>query len=92
METPKKISKVELYRRSANNDTKSIELYVSDQPEADADGWVNIGNFEFGSASSISYTIPESVDTMKGRYLKILMPDSNRKPFTNIVELYVYGK
>lgn len=92
MKTPKKISRIELHRRSANKDTKTVELYVSDQPDANVDDWVNIGNVVFGDASNISLTIPESVDTTKGCYLKILMPDSNREPFTNIVEMDVYGK
>lgn len=92
MKTPKKISRVELHRRSANKDTKSVELYVSDQSDANAGNWVNIGNVVFGDASNISLTIPESVDTTKGRYLKLLLPDSNREPFTNIVEIYVFGK
>lgn len=92
MKTSKKISRIELHRRSANKDTKTVELYVSDQPDANVDDWVSIGNVVFGDASNISLTIPESVDTMKGCYLKILMPDSNREPFTNIVEMDVYGK
>lgn len=92
MKTPKKISRVELHRRSANKDTKSVELYISDQPDANADGWEKIGNVVFGDASNISFTIPESVDTTKGRFFKLLLPDSNREPFTNIVEIYVYGK
>ncbi|WP_233567373.1 hypothetical protein [Parabacteroides sp. AM58-2XD] len=92
MKTPKKISRVELHRRSANKDTQTVELYISDQPDANVNSWVSIGNVEFGDASNISLTIPESVDTMKGCYLKILMPDSNREPFTNIVEIDVFGK
>ncbi len=92
MKTPKEISRVELHRRSANNDTKSVELYVSDQPEANINDWISIGNVTFGDASNISLTIPESISTTKGRYLKLLLPDSNREPFTNIVEMYVYGK
>lgn len=39
MQTPKMISRVELYRRSGNTDTKSVELYVSDQPDANTGNW-----------------------------------------------------
>ena len=45
--------------------------------------------FEEGDSSSI--TIPGSID-MKGRYLKLLLPDSNREPYTSVAEVYVYGK
>lgn len=91
VQTPKKISKVELYRRSGNKDTKSIELYVSDQPDGNAAGWIKIGSVTFGDANSVSMTIPESVETSKGRYLKLVLPDSNRAPYTSVAEVYVYG-
>lgn len=91
MQTHKKISKVELYRRSGNNDTKSIEFYVSDQPDGNATGWIKIGSATFGDGDSVFTTIPESIDTSKGRYLKLVLPDSNRVPYTSVAEVYVYG-
>lgn len=92
MQSEKRISRVEIYRRVNNTDTKSIELYVSDQPDANSDNWEKIGNGQFGGGNSISVLIPESIDTAKGRYLKLLLPDSNRTPFTSVAEIYVYGK
>lgn len=91
MQTPKKISRVELYRRSGNNDTKSIDLYISDQPDENATGWIKIGNVLFDDGNSVSTTIPESIDTSKGRYLKLVLPDSNREPYTSVAEVYIYG-
>lgn len=91
MQTPREISRVELYRRSGNKDTKSIELYVSDQSDGNAAGWIKISNAIFGDGNIVSTTIPESVDTSKGRYLKLVLPDSNRAPFTSVAEVYVYG-
>lgn len=91
MQTPKEISRVELYRRSDNKDTRSIELYVSDQSDGNAAGWIKIGNATFGDGNIVSTTIPESVDTSKGRYLKLVLPDSNRAPYTSVAEVYVYG-
>lgn len=91
MQTPKKISKVEIYRRAANKDTKSIELYISDQPDANAGNWIKIGNGIFADGDILSISIPESVDTEKGRYLKLLQPDSNREPYTSVAEIYLYG-
>ena len=91
MQTPKNISRVELYRRTGNKDTKSIELYVSDHPDANAAGWIKIGTVVFEEGDSSSITIPGSID-MKGRYLKLLLSDSNREPYTSVAEVYVYGK
>lgn len=92
MQTPKKISRVELYRRSGNTDTKSVELYVSDQPDANTGNWTKIGTAVFDEGDSSSITLPETTGAGKGRYLKLLLPDSNREPYTNVAEVYVYGK
>lgn len=91
MQTSKKISRIELYRRTGNKDAKSIELYVSDHPDANAVGWIQIGTVVFEEGDSSSITIPGSID-VKGRYLKLLLPDSNREPYTSVAEVYVYGK
>lgn len=92
MKTSKTISRVELYRRSGNKDTKSVELYLSDQPDAHANDWVSIGSVTFGESDDVSFTLPEDLATSQGRYLKLLLPDSNRKPYTSVAEIYVYGK
>lgn len=92
MQTPKKISRVELYRRSGNIDTKSVELYVSDQPDANTGNWTKIGTAVFDEGDSSSITLPETSGAGKRRYLKLLLPDSNREPYTNVAEVYVYGK
>lgn len=92
MQSPKRISRVEVYRRAGNTDTKSVELYVSDQPDSDSANWIKIGDGVFGNGNSISIIISESVDIHLFRYLKLLLPDSNREPFTSIAEIYVYGK
>lgn len=92
MQTPKKISRVELYRRTGNKDTKSIELYVSEHPEAETADWIKIGTAVFDEGDSSSITLPETIGAGKGRYLKLLLPDSNREPYTSVAEVYVYGK
>ena len=92
MQSPKKISRVEIYRRAWNSDTKSVELYVSDQSDGDSSDWEKIGEGMFESGDKISISIPESVNTKKGPYLRLLLPDSNNEPFTSVAEIYVYGK
>lgn len=90
MQSLKKISRIEIYRRAGNTDTKSVELYVSDQSDGNAGGWKKTGNGMFGDGDSISISIPESAE--QGRYLKLLLPDSNNEPSTSVAEIYVYGK
>lgn len=92
MQSPKNISRFEIYRRAGNSDTRSIELYVSDQSDGDSADWEKIGEGIFESGDKISVQVPESVNTEKGRYLKLLLPDSNNNPSTSVAEIYVYGK
>lgn len=92
MQAPKDISRLEIYRRAGNTNAKTVEIYVSDQPEADAAGWQKIGTGVFADGDATTVQIAESVDTTKGRYLKLLLPDSNRPPYTSIAEVFVYGK
>lgn len=92
MGSPKKMSKIEIYRRSGTTDTKSVEIYVGNSPDADATDWVQVATGTFGDGDSLELPVPALIDTNQGRYMKILLPDSNREPFTNIAEVYIYGK
>lgn len=92
MASPKEMSKIEVYRRSGTTDTKSVEIYVGNSPDATATDWVRLATGVFGEGDRLDLLIPESMNINQGRYLKILLPDSNREPFTNIAEAYIYGK
>jgi hypothetical protein len=91
MTSSKRIIKIETYRRSGNTDTKTLQYFVGDNPDADAGTWVKIGEGAFTSGNILTIDIPSDVDTAKGRYLKLLLPDSNRDPFISIAEIYLYG-
>ena len=45
----------------------------------------------FGEGDNSSIAISRGIDKSKGRYLKLLLPDSNREPYTSVAEVYVYG-
>lgn len=92
MLSPKDMSKIELYRRAGNTDSKSVELYIGNSPDADGAGWVQIATGVFSDGDRMELVIPESVNTSQGQYLKVVLPDSNREPFTNLAEVYIYGK
>ncbi len=91
MQAPRKVSRVEIYRRAGNSDTRSVELYLSDQPDSGSGNWVKIGGGIFDNSVSISIAIPESLNTGVHRYLKLLLPDSNNRSITSIAEIYIFG-
>lgn len=92
MTSPKRIAKIDTYKRPGNNDARTIEYYVGPDPDANAPTWTKIGEAQFVSGvNNIELTISDPSTTLSGRYLKLVLPDSNRDPFTSIAEIYIYG-
>jgi len=91
MESAKRICQLNVYRRPGNTDANTVQIFVSDSNDANDSSWVKIGEGVFTDGDSMQINVPSSVNTEKGRYLKIYLPDSNRDPFTSIAEIYVYG-
>lgn len=92
MVSSKKISGLEVFRRAGNKDAKTIQFFVNDNPDA-ADGhWTKIAEGTFGDEDGITVSVPESINTNKGRYLKLVLPDSNREPYISLAEVRVYGQ
>lgn len=92
MASSKKISGLEVFRRAGNKDAKTIQFFVNDNPDAANGGWAKIAEGVFEDADGLSISVPESVNTSKGRYLKIVLPDSNREPYISLAEVRVYGR
>lgn len=92
MQTPKKICRIDLYRRPGNTDAKTAQIFINDTPEADAAGWTLIAEGVFADTDKLQIDLPSSTVTTQGRYLKIYLPDSNRDPFISLAEIYVYGR
>lgn len=88
----KKISKLEVFRRAGNKDAKTIQFFVNDNPDAADGGWTKIAEGVFANGDGLTLSVPESVNTSKGRYLKIVLPDSNREPYISLAEMYMYGR
>ena len=89
MKTPKNIVFFDIYRRSGNTDTRTVECYLGDNPDGEAGPWTKISEGMFTSGDLLQVE-PTDIVT-KGRYLLIRLPDSNREPFTSIAEIYPYG-
>ena len=91
MKIPRNIVKFDIYRRNDVNDTKTVDCYLGDTPDVSGT-WIKIGEGEFPETIGPTLLEIETTDKVfKGRYLKLVMPDSWREPYTNIVELYPYG-
>ncbi|MFV0419030.1 MAG: DUF4998 domain-containing protein [Dysgonomonas sp.] len=93
MTSAKKITKIETYRRAGNTDAKTIQYFIGPDANADASTWTKVGETNFVSGKdNIDLLIANSSSTVPlGRYLKLVLPDSNRNPYTSIAEVYVYG-
>ncbi|WP_423735854.1 DUF4998 domain-containing protein [Chitinophaga caseinilytica] len=88
MKSVKNISYFTIYRRNNNTNTKSVQLYVGNS--SDPNGTWTLaasGTFASGNQMTINNTTGAT-----GRYLKMLLPDSNNPPFTSVAEIYMYGK
>lgn len=88
MNSPKKIAKFDVYRRRGNTDSKTVQLFASDDSDPDSADWVKVGEGMFSQGDKLTI---ESTSTEQKRYLKLFLPDSNNPPFTSIAEIYVYG-
>lgn len=88
MKTTKSVAYTEVYRRQGSTDAKTVQIYLGDDPDPDAAGWVLCGQGVFTSGDKLRVDLAEG---SSGRYLKLFLPDSNRAPFTSIAEVYVYG-
>lgn len=92
MQAPRAISRIEVYRRPGNTDAKTAQVFIGTSPDADSAGWTKIAEGVFSDTDKLEMEIPSSTSTTQGRYLKLLLPDSNRDPFISIAEIYLYGK
>jgi hypothetical protein len=96
------LTKIETYRRPSTSDspdTKTVQYFVSDDPDPNASTWALIAECEFnttrGDDKRTHAPLPDA-DTKQGRYLKVLMPDNTGLPgraeYVILAEVYFYGK
>ena len=88
MQSPRNIVKLDVYRRSGNTATRTVECYLGDSP-VESDPWTLIGAGTF--VSGYLMEIVSTDKTTRGRYLKIRLPDSNQAPYTFLAEIFPYG-
>lgn len=88
MKSPKSLVAITTYRRPGNTDTRTVRYFIGDEPDAGAPDWTQIAEGTFESGNSLTI---ETTSSQSGRYLKLLLPDSNRDPFTSIAEIECSG-
>jgi hypothetical protein len=87
MQNPVEVCRIITWRRN-NGDTKTIEYYIGDDPAANASTWKKIASGDVWVNHVCTLILEEPLSS--GRYLKLVMPDSNRYPNTSITEIDVY--
>jgi hypothetical protein len=90
---PVEISQLITFRRSSYPDVKTVQYSVSNDPDLAIEEWPVIAEGEFAdnNGKNLGLTL-DVTQTVKARYLKLLLPDSYREVYTNIVEIYAIGK
>jgi hypothetical protein len=97
MQWPRKVSQVVTWRRPGSYaGTKTLQYYMGDNGNPDANTWVKLveGAFPVGHPSTAGPDVITLIaeKPLTGRYLKLVMPDTFRPdaPYTQIVEIDVY--
>lgn len=91
MASIRNVAKIETYRRAGNGDAKTIQYYVGPDANASATSWIKIGETNFVSGKdNITITVADPSLAL-GRYLKLVITESNNAPNSSIAEVYVYG-
>jgi hypothetical protein len=90
MKEPVEAGRIVTLRRS-NGDNKTLQYFVGDSPDANADTWVKVAEGAYASQTA-NHTLTLNVtEFVTGRYLKLVIPDSYRDPFSGICEIDVFG-
>ncbi|MBO9593797.1 MAG: discoidin domain-containing protein [Niabella sp.] len=90
MKTSKKAAYLEIYRRPGNTDAKTVLVYIGNDSDAASPSWTLIGTGVYPSTPSDKLTV-NATSNASGRYLKLVVTESYRVPFSSIAEVYVYG-
>jgi hypothetical protein len=90
MKEPQTVARI-VTRRRNNGDTKTIEYYLGDEADANSATWKKVtqGSYPQGQSSVIDLML-DATESLNGRYLKLIVSDSYRAPFTAITEVDVY--
>jgi hypothetical protein len=90
MKEPVEVARIATLRRN-NGDTRTLQYFVGNSPDAGSDTWVKVAEGTYASTSANHTMTLDLAEPVTGRYLKLVLPDSYRDVFTAICEVDVYG-
>lgn len=77
--------------RAGNTDANTIQYWTSDDSNPDAASWEIIAEGVYASDEDALVLDLEKSGVTSKRYLKLVLPDSNRATYTSISEVFIYG-
>ncbi|WP_423129889.1 DUF4998 domain-containing protein [Gaoshiqia sp. Z1-71] len=86
----KSVCKIETWR-PGNDDANTVQYWTSNDPDPEASSWEKIAEGVFPDGDLLTLEFGDSGVSVK-RYLKLVLPDSNRVTYTSISEVFLYGK
>lgn len=83
MQKENTISSIELARRANNRDTKKVVFSIS----SDKNNWISLGELSFPNDPNPNAKILLLGKAVKGRYVRLVVTDSNNAPHASIAEV-----
>jgi hypothetical protein len=91
MKTSIEVAKIATLRRSDYADTKTLQYFIGNDPDPNANTWKKIAEGAYASPSA-NHTLTLNVAVpVDGKYLKLVLPDSFRETYTAICEIDVWA-
>jgi hypothetical protein len=90
MKESREVTRIITLRRNIG-DTKTLQYFMGDSPDVNAGTWVKVVEGSYGSSGGDHTITLDIAAPVSGRYLKLVMIDSYRVPYTSICEIDVYG-
>lgn len=81
------VSSIDLWRRNNNKDTKTVKYELSE----DNLNWMELGEIDFPNSPNPRNRILELEELKTGRYLKLIVTESNNAPHASIAQVNVFG-
>jgi uncharacterized protein YjdB len=88
MQEPVEIVRVTTQRHTVG-DTKTLQYFIGDDPDPNGT-WTKITEGAYASKTANHTLALDVAEPVSGRYLKLVMTDSYRTPYTEICEIDVY--
>lgn len=82
------VASIDLWRRNNNKDTKAVKFELSE----DNSSWTELGELDFPNSPNPGNKVLELSELKTGRYLKLIVTESNNAPHASIADVFVFGE